>query len=70
MGLLVYGKILTHHWKGNKVDVQALRGRILFRSNPPDGISREQKLAAAEKYFWCARWSMGNILVFIEEELG
>ena len=24
----VCGKQLTHHWKGNKVDVEALHGRI------------------------------------------
>ena len=40
------------------------------RKRPQDGISREQKLAAAEKYFWRALWYMGNIWVFMEQELG
>ena len=37
---------------------------------PQDGISRGQKLAAAKKYFGgCLSW-FGNILEFIEQELG
>ena len=40
------------------------------RKRPQDGISRVQKVAAAEKYFGGRFWSFGNIWEFIEEELG
>ena len=40
------------------------------RKRPQDGISREQKLVAAEKYFWCSLWSKGDIWIIIEEKLG
>ena len=35
-----------------------------------DGISRVQKVAAAEKYFGGRFWSFGNISEFIGQELG
>ena len=41
-----------------------------YQKRPQDGISREQKLTAAKKYFWCALWSIGKTWVFMEEELG
>ena len=40
------------------------------RERPQDGISREHRLAAAEKYFGGRLWCLGNILEFIEVELG
>ena len=50
----VCGKLLTHHRRGYGVDVEALRDRVPLRQiagKGPDGISREQKVAAVEKWF-------------------
>jgi hypothetical protein len=41
-----------------------------YQKRSSDGISQEQKLAAAEKCFWCSLWYTGNIWVFIEQRLG
>ena len=70
----VYGKLLTLHQKGNRVDVDALRDRIPLEQDagkrPQDGISQEQKLVAAENYFGGRFWSFGNIWEFIVQRLG
>ena len=51
----VCGKLLTLHQRGYGVDVEALRDRFPLRQiagkGPQDGISRVQKVAAAEKWF-------------------
>ena len=50
----VCGKLLTHHWRGYGVDVEALHDRIPLRQiaeKAPDGISRVWKVAAVEKWF-------------------
>ena len=60
----VCDKLLTHHRRGYRVDVEALRDRIPLRGSPekaPDGISRVQKVAAVEKWF---RGSPGSFWVF------
>ena len=46
--------------------IESPSGRVPEKAQ--DGISREQRLAAAKKYFG-GRW-FGNILEFIEQELG
>ena len=48
----VCGKLLTHHWRGYGVDVEALRDRFPppaeLQKRPQDGISWVKKVAAVE----------------------
>ena len=51
----VCGKLLTLHWRGYGVDVEALRDRFPLRQiaekGPKMGSPRVQKVAAVEKWF-------------------
>ena len=51
----VCGKLLTHHWRGYGVDVEAIRDRIPLRQSagkgPKMGSHGVQKVAAVEKWF-------------------
>ena len=48
----VYGKLVTYHWRGYGVDVEALRDRFplrrIFRKRSQDGISWVQKVPVVE----------------------
>ena len=55
----VYGKLLTTHWKGYGVDVEALHGGIPLRQNAGDGSkmgSRGYRRLRWRKYFLVAPW--------------
>ena len=51
----VYGKLLTHHWKGSKVDVDHLRDRSPLRRSAEKGLQmgslENRNLRWWKKYF-------------------
>ena len=65
----VCDKLLTHHWRGYGVDVEALRDRFPspaeLRKRPQDGISREQKVSTMEIGFRGAPGCFQGIWIYI-----
>ena len=69
----VYGKLLTHHRKGNKVDEEALRDRFPSGRVPEKASGwdhRRTEACGGGKVFSSVFWYTGNILEFIALELG
>ena len=56
----VCDKLLTHHWRGYGVDVEALRDRFPspaeLRKRPQDRISWILKVTTVELGFWLRIW--------------
>src|SRR3989337_1637959 len=70
----VCGKLLTHHRKGSKVDVEPLRDRFPIRQIAGEGLqmglSLEQKLAVVEKVFCGLPYGFLIFYEFIVVKLG
>ena len=52
----VYGKLLTLHWRGNGVDVEALHDRILLRQ-----IAEKGPKMGSHGYRRLRRWKSGFV---------
>ena len=67
-------KLLTHHRKGSKVDVEPLRDRFPLRQitgeGPQMGSLWNRNLRWRKKYYRGSLWYWGNSSEFIGRELG
>ena len=70
----VCGKLLTHHRKGSKVDVEPLRDRFPLRRSTGEGLQmgslENRNLRQRKKYFVDSHWGFLIFLEFIVVELG